>query len=291
MFKFFCLRHEPLFVPFFGGFRAELWVAAHGLSEGLRWTLFKGNKALTFDSLCLGSPCLNSNFSKGFTMKMFSSFPQWVSLCAVASLSSVAAFAAPQTGSAKVTAVSGNVLLDAAAAKVGDVANPGSTISTGPESKASLFLGVNGPDVNVLDNSKLKIDELTFDTSGAETVINTALGLSEGTVEGYVKKTSSQSSYTVKTPTTTAAIRGTTYTIKATGAVLVWEGCVDVGFRDPGSARVSNFNVCANQMFDPGVPGVVDIPANTPHPSLNISGKNNQQPVGPKAFVSPVKGR
>ncbi len=224
-------------------------------------------------------------------MKMFSSFPQWVSLCAVASLSSVAAFAAPQTGSAKVTAVSGNVLLDAAAAKVGDVANPGSTISTGPESKASLFLGVNGPDVNVLDNSKLKIDELTFDTSGAETVINTALGLSEGTVEGFVKKTSSQSSYTVKTPTTTAAIRGTTYTIKATGAVLVWEGCVDVGFRDPGSARVSNFNVCANQMFDPGVPGVVDIPANTPRPSLNISGQNNQQPVGPKAFVSPVKGR
>jgi hypothetical protein len=223
-------------------------------------------------------------------MKMFGSFPQWVSLCAVAGFSSIVGFAAPQTGNAKVTSVAGNVLLDSAAAKVGDVAQPNSTISTGPESKASLYLGVNGPDVNVLENSKLKLAELTFDTAGAETVITTKLGLTEGTVEGYVKKTSKDSSYTVQTPTTTAAIRGTTYTIKASGSVLIWEGCADVGFRDPGSARVSNFSVCANQMFDPGVPGVVDIPAGTPKPSLNVTGQNQQPPVGPKAFVSPVKG-
>jgi hypothetical protein len=224
-------------------------------------------------------------------MKMFGSFPQWVSLCAVAGVSSVVGLAAPQTGNAKVTAVTGNVLLDSAAAKVGDVAQPSSTIKTGPESKASLYLGVNGPDVNVLENSSLNLKELTFDSAGAETVINTKLDLKEGTIEGYVKKTSKDSSYLVTTPTATAAIRGTTYTIKAGGAVLVWEGCVDVGFRDPGSSRVSNFNVCANQMFDPGVPGVVDIPVNTPKPSLGQSGQNPQTPVGPKSFVSPVKGR
>ena len=223
-------------------------------------------------------------------MQMFGSCPQWVSLCAIASFSSVAGLAAPQTGNAKVTTVSGNVMLDTAAAKVGDVAQAGSTVTTGPESKASLYLGVNGPDVNVLENSKLKLSELTFDDSGAETVISTKLGLSDGTVEGYVKKTSKDSTYLVTTPTTTAAIRGTMYTIKASGAVLVWEGCVDVGYRDPASSRVSNFNVCANQMFDPGVPGVIDIPAGTPKPSLGLAGKNDQTPVGPKSFVSPVKG-
>ena len=222
-------------------------------------------------------------------MKTFGSFSRLVGLCASSALASAIALAAPQTGSAQVREVRGSVMLDSAAAKVGDSAKPGSTIFTGTDSKAALFLGVNGPDVNVLENSRLSIDELSFDDAGVETVVSTRLGLKEGKIQGNVKKTSSQSSYLVTTPTTTAAIRGTVYSVTAKGEVYVWDGCVDVAYRDPATGRSSSFNVCQGQMFDPSIPGVVDIPPGTPKPPFVNVVPPTQLPVGPYPVISPIK--
>ena len=155
-------------------------------------------------------------------MKTFGSFSRVVGLCASTALLSSVALGAPQTGSAQVRSVKNSVWIGSESAKVGDVAKPGSTVKTGAGSSASLYLGVNGPDVNVRENSTLAINELSFDDAGVETVISTKLGLSEGEIQGRVNKTSSQSSYLVTTPKTTAAIRGTVYTIRANGDVYVW---------------------------------------------------------------------
>ena len=123
---------------------------------------------------------------------------------------------------------------------------------------------------------------------GAETVVSTRLGLKAGKVSGYVKKTSDQSRYTVETPTTTAAIRGTKYLVSADGDVWVSEGCVNVLFRN------INYSVCAGQGFDPRVPGVIDL---TPT-QIDVvktgtggtgSGEQPPTPVGPVINVSPVK--
>jgi hypothetical protein len=243
---------------------------------------------LTFEGRPIVCARQKFKFSKDFTMKTFGSFYRLAGLCASSALASAIALAAPQTGSAQVRQVHGTVMLDSSTAKAGDVARPGSTISTGTDSKAVLYLGVNGPDVSVMANSRLSIDELSFDDAGAETVISTKLGLSEGRVDGRVKATSSQSSYVVTTPHTTAAIRGTVYSVTADGKVYVWEGCVDVVYQDPATSRSSTFNVCAGQMFDPSIPGVVDIPPGVERP-FPPSATPPTAPVGPYPILSPVK--
>lgn len=228
-----------------------------------------------------------SLISKDFTMKTFGSFSRVVGLCASTALLSSVALGAPQTGSAQVRSVKNSVWIGNESAKVGDVAKPGSTVKTGSGSSTSLYLGVNGPDVNVRENSMLAIDELSFDDAGVETVITTKLGLSQGEIQGRVNKTSSQSSYLVTTPKTTAAIRGTVYTIRANGDVYVWEGCVDV------VSGGSNFNVCKGQAltFSPaGVASVGEIPVGVVKPAFAVS-VSGQAPaiIGP--VVSPIKGK
>jgi hypothetical protein len=80
-----------------------------------------------------------------------------------------------------------------------------------------------------------------------------------GTVAGYVKKTSSQSSYIVKGSTVTAVIRSSEYQVTDNGVVAVWSGCVTVSYRG------ASYEVCGGQMFDPAAASVV---ANTlPRPA------------------------
>lgn len=222
-------------------------------------------------------------------MKMFGSFSRPAVLMAASTLVAGSLLAASQTGEAKVKKVVGSVTIDSAAAQVGDIAKPGQTVTTGADSKAFLFLGINGPDLNVLANSKLLIENLSFDDAGAEPVATTKLALKSGLIEGNVKKTSAQSSYVVTTPTTTAAIRGTQYTVTFDGLVVVWDGCVDVVYRN------ANFNVCKGQVFDPSlggaVGGVTDFsPGSYPSikPPLDLTLPATVTiPSGPTVYVSP----
>jgi len=196
-------------------------------------------------------------------------------------------------GKAEVTAVRGSASINGAPVKKGDTAGAGAQIATGAGSELSLYLGVNGPNVVVGASSKVTLEELSADTSGPEAIIKTKMVLDSGRVSGFVKKTSDQSTYTVVTPTTTAAIRGTKYLVTAEGFVYVWEGCVDVIFGgrtgdEKDRERSGNhFEVCAGQAFDPTIPAIIVNPL--PEPPVGISGRLEVQPVGPDRPVSPVQ--
>jgi hypothetical protein len=229
---------------------------------------------------------------KGFAMNRFSKINPLLGLIAAAVTASVAAVATPQTGAAKFVKVQGTVTLDSNPAKVGEFAKPGSIVATAEKSLARLDIGKNGPDLLIDENSKVSIDDLTYDDSGSETVISTKLGAKEGSFSGRVNRISAQSTYTVSTPTTTAAIRGTVYTATKTGVVYVFEGSVDVIWTDPSTGRPANFNVSAGQMFDPSIPGVVEIPPGTKSPfgPETVFDNDLPVPIGPITFVSPVVG-
>lgn len=224
-------------------------------------------------------------------MNYFGRFSRMLCVGAILALAVNLAVAAPQAGRAKVVQVSGNAYLGSAPASVGDEVGPGTIIKTGPASEILLNLGANGGLTRVLEDSTLTIDELTVDTAGPETVVNTHLGLKTGKIQSQVNRLSSKSKYIVQTPTSTAAIRGTVFTTYANGAVLVWDGCVDVIVKDSQTGREARYNVCAGQMFDPSIPGVVPIPGNVTAPSFVMGvGTAPPIPVGPQVFVSPTDG-
>ncbi len=208
---------------------------------------------------------------------------------AILALTSMLVSAAPQAGQVQVTRVRGTASLGNNPAKVGDTAGPGTVIKTGAGSQLDLNLGVNGPDITISAETTVTVDELTFDDAGPETVVTTKLNLQAGKVAGYVKKTSGQSSYTVVTPTTTAAIRGTTYMVTAEGDVYVWEGCVNV------SSGGAQFSVCAGQHFDPRIGKVVPnplppvVPPRVQPPVIPVGPVINLSPTQPKKGAAPIE--
>lgn len=215
-------------------------------------------------------------------MKIFGCFYRPVVILSATTLVSGSLLAAAMPGTAVVRKITdskgagiGSAMIDAAVAKVGDVARAGSVVSAGPNSKVYLFLGVNGPGVNILANSRLVISELTYE-DGPETVAHTTLLLQSGHVEGNVKKTSSKSTFLVTTPTTTAAIRGTKFSITTSGAIFVWEGVVEIKVNgqtiavSAGQVYVPAGVTISPTMSPAAAAGVMDIPSNTsvPEPAV-----------------------
>lgn len=213
-------------------------------------------------------------------MKISGILSRFIVAGAALAFSSGLVSAAPAAGKAEVTAIKGTVTIGNQPAKVGDMVGTGTQIVTGAGSSAELDLGQNGPSLQIQQGATVVLDELSYDDAGPEVIVNTKINLQAGKVAGYVKKTSSQSTYTVVTPTTTAAIRGTTYLVTAEGDVYVWDGCVDV--RHGGRS----FNVCAGQHFNPRIPGVV--PNSLPSP-LPPRVQSPVSPIGPVINLSPVK--
>jgi len=212
-------------------------------------------------------------------MKISGYLSRLAAVGAFLALSSALVNAAPQAGQAEVTRVRGTVTIGGNPAKVGDTAGPGSVIKTGADSQADFNLGVNGPDITVSPDTTITVEELSFDDAGPSPVATTKLKLEAGKVAGYVKKTSSQSTYTVVTPTTSAAIRGTTYLVTADGDVYVWEGCVSVTWQG------KSFSVCAGQHFDPRIGKVVP---NTLPPVIPPRVQAPVSPIGPVINLSPT---
>jgi hypothetical protein len=146
----------------------------------------------------------------------------------------------------------GDVTVANAPAKVKQQVGAGELIATGSKSLARFNLGINGPGLNVLENSSVTLDELTADTSGSAPVITTRISVKAGSAAGYVKKLAPQSVYTVSTLTTTAAIKGTKWKVYANGRVAVTEGCVTVT-----TSKGGKFDVCKGQAYDPDSDSVV----------------------------------
>ena len=222
-------------------------------------------------------------------MKMIGFSPRFASLCAITAIMAGSSLSAAETGKAELTGVKGSVKVDGQAAFVGEVVKPGQKIETGAGAQANLYLADNGPTVVVLPDSSVSFDELSVDKSGAEPVITTKINLKVGTVAGFVKKTSSQSSYIVKGPTVTAVVRTSEYQITDNGTVAVWSGCVTVTYRG------ASYEVCGGQMFDPAAASVVanTLPLPVGMPSALQQSANAKVtpvvPTRPEPVASPIK--
>ena len=223
-------------------------------------------------------------------MKMIGISPRFASLCAITAIMAGSSLSAAETGKAELTGVKGSVKVDGQAAFVGEAIKTGQKIETGAGAQANLYLADNGPTVVILPDSSISFDELSVDKSGSEPVITTKINLKVGTVAGYVKKTSSQSSYIVKGSTVTAVIRSSEYQVTDNGTVAVWSGCVTVSYRG------ASYEVCGGQMFDPAAASVVantlPLPVGMPsavQQSANVKVAVPVIPTRPQPVASPVK--
>jgi hypothetical protein len=112
-------------------------------------------------------------------------------------------------------------------AKVGDVVKEGMTIITkGDKSQAEIFFGNNA--IKILGNTNVEVKKLltniTKNSEDSEFFVN------KGAVFSRVKKLGKNDSYSVKSPTTTAGVRGTEFLLEEEGgkaSVACIEGKVE----------------------------------------------------------------
>ena len=173
-------------------------------------------------------------------------------LLAISALSTHAA----ELATAKVLSVSGTVIKTEGGGgsfkvggretplKAGDILREGDRIHSTEGSKVFLVFS-NGSEITLFQNSSLSIVDLEQEPYTSKRVYNeleadpsksqTLLELDYGQLDGHVKKLSNTSSFNIKTPLGTAAIRGTRFSISLlfTGNKLVlsvsnFDGLVDI---------------------------------------------------------------
>ena len=150
---------------------------------------------------------------------------------------------------------------------VNRVLKKGAVIKTAAMSHVDLFLKQNGPVVRVTADTMLGLDNLVFEDTGTDTVIETRLDLRNGRIQGNVKKLAAASKYEVKIPTGTVGIRGTLYDISASGVASCMQGSFLVLMPAQGP---NPFTVNAGQTFMPattpgGTPTIVPSPTTGPN--------------------------
>lgn len=128
--------------------------------------------------------------------------------------------------------------------KAGDILREGDRIHSTEGSKVFLVFS-NGSEITLFQNSSLSIVDLEQEPYTSKRIYNeleadpsksqTLLELDYGQLDGHVKKLSNTSSFNIKTPLGTAAIRGTRFSISLlfTGDKLIlsvsnFDGLVDI---------------------------------------------------------------
>ena len=159
--------------------------------------------------------------------------------------------------------------------KAGDFVKPGSIIETAGKSRVDLVLGAEARSyhpnaeqdmVRVWENSRLGIDKLTAQETGADVVTETQLDLQAGHIFGKVRKMSAASRYEVKIPNAIASVRGTVYDINAEGAVKVLVGSVFLEYVDSHGKNMKQV-IMGSKVLDPrtGAPtSISDLSRNSP---------------------------
>ena len=115
--------------------------------------------------------------------------------------------------------------------------------------------------VRVLADTTLSVDKLIISDSGADTVSDTELNLTQGKIFCKVKKLSEASQYLVKIPKGVAGVRGTTFTIDVNGSVACFETTshgVTLSFTNAHGQKVT-FNVGAGFQLIPTSGNVLNI--------------------------------
>ena len=169
-------------------------------------------------------------------------------------------YAAMEEGQATVRGIRGTANYSTggggwSAVRVGTILKAGDSVKTDPNSSVDLDMKENGEMVRVTPDTTLRIDKLTKDKTGADTVIETQLDLKNGRILGRVNKMAAASTYEVKIPTGVVGIRGTRYDISASGIVRISAGQAVVVTVDSGTGQASTFVVNGGQTFLP--PGTV----------------------------------
>jgi hypothetical protein len=221
-------------------------------------------------------------------------------IAALLGMAAIVSVQAAQVGKAVVRSVTGSAEYSVGGSwmplRTGEELAPGSIVRTANDSKVTLFMDQNGPLVMLTENTTLGIDKLNFEPTGVDTVIETQLDLKSGRIIGIAKKLSANSKYEVKTPSGVAGIRGTEYSISATGEVYVLSGSVVVvSVRSDGSVVTQVVN--AGEMFNPATGRVEPIPTDMQTKLLGEVGsaKTGEAPIitvtdTPIIFVSPTVG-
>jgi hypothetical protein len=188
--------------------------------------------------------------------------------------------------------------------KTGQALGPGATVRTGVDGIVNLFLGENGPDVRLYESTSLGLDRLNIERTGTDSVVETQLNLTAGTIKGKVRRLSAASKYEVKTPNAVVGVRSEAgpveYVISANGVVHVLEGSVMVVYINPSSGGMSTHTVGSGQTFAPPVnpsatgatPVVRDTrPDEVPEEPVTPPGGPTVVVVPtPEPHVSPVQG-
>lgn len=107
--------------------------------------------------------------------------------------------------------------------------------------------------VRLRENTLMAIDRFMRERTGADIVTETQLDLRTGQILGNVKKMSAASRFEVKFSNGVAGIRGTLFSISASGLLTVFEGSVVVSFMDPADPTHQNIItvvVNAGEQFD-----------------------------------------
>lgn len=207
-----------------------------------------------------------------------------LALSTFALVSTVSAVNAGQ-GTAKVISITGAARYSTGnniwqTLRVGDVLNPGTLLQTASHSSVDLILGEHGgamraasgtlksatgsskgaqqDAVRMSENTLLAIDKLLVTKTGADTVKETELDLRTGRISGSVKKLTGASKYEVKIPNGVAGIRGTVYSISASGVLSVWSGSVVLAIVGPNG--ITTVVVHENEQYDPATGKVSPIP-------------------------------
>ncbi len=195
-------------------------------------------------------------------MKQLGSFVSKVVICGVALSAvtlAVSARAEAKQGRATVQEVRGTADYSTGggaftALTTGARLDAGTVIRTAAGSEVSLFLAQNGPVAVVRADTLLGLDRLSYDKTGAETVIDTRLDLKSGRVSGHVRKLAAASKYEVKIPNGVVSIKtagaGTDYDIEVPGRTTVANGTATMVYNNV------NYSINSGQTFDPTIPGV-----------------------------------
>lgn len=150
--------------------------------------------------------------------------------------------------------------------KVGQLLPPGSTIKTEVGSSVDLFLGTTAGRLRVGEKSILKIEELSFTETGADTAAQIEVNLPDGEMYFDVNKMSKGSRYQIKMPTGVAGIRGTkgVFSFRPGGGlkppVVLLTGSVIFTHTPPGAPSGTYFMTAPPAVYFSPTEGVKPLP-------------------------------
>ena len=167
--------------------------------------------------------------------------------CAVSAGSGNATVQAIPSGTAQFTAEGANWQ----ALEVGAVVNEGSTIKTDAAGVVDLYLGANGPLLQITEASIVQLVALKQLPGAGEDLVTTKVKVTKGKVIGLVRKLGAASEYVVVTANGSFKVNGARFAASATGEFTILDGAATVLYTQPGQDKATQYALNAGETFQP----------------------------------------